>query len=67
MHVGIEGTTPGVEWGKELSLFVEERSSPISREVWVDADNPASCYIWHPWVGPELEAIGESILCLKAV
>ena len=45
MHVGIKGTTTGVEQGKELSLSVEEWSSPISHEAWVDADNPASCYI----------------------
>ena len=30
MHVGIEGTTPGVERGKELSLSVKDRSSPES-------------------------------------
>ena len=46
MHVGIEGTTLGVERGKELSLSVEERSSPVSCEARVDADNPASCYIY---------------------
>ena len=40
MHVGIEGTTPGVEQGKEMSLSVEEQSSPKSHEVWVDADIP---------------------------
>ena len=46
MCVEIKGTTPGVEWGKELSLLVKEQSSPISHEVWVDADNPAFCYIY---------------------
>ena len=40
MHVGIEGSTPGVEWGKELSLSVEEWSSPESHEAWADADGP---------------------------
>ena len=40
MHIGIEGTAPGVEWGKELSLSVEEWSSPKSHEAWVDADGP---------------------------
>ena len=40
MHIGIEGTAPGVEWEKELSLSVEERSSPESHEAWVDADCP---------------------------
>ena len=40
MHVGTEGTTPGVERGKELSLSVEERSSPESRKAWADADGP---------------------------
>ena len=67
MHIGIEGTAPGVERGKELSLSVKEQSSPISHEARVDANNHVSCYIWRPWVGPELEAIGESILHLKAV
>ena len=38
MHVKIKGTTPGVEWGKELSLSVEERSSPKSHSPWADAD-----------------------------
>ena len=40
MHIGIEDTTPGVEQQKELSLSVEERSSPKSREVQVDTDSP---------------------------
>ena len=30
MCIRFEGTAPGVEWGKELSLSVEERSSPKS-------------------------------------
>ena len=34
--------------GKGLSLSVEERSSPVSREAQVDADNPASCYTYMP-------------------
>ena len=40
MCIGIEGTAPGVERGKELSLSVEERSSPESREARADADGP---------------------------
>ena len=40
MRIGIEGTAPGVEWGKELSLSVEERSSPESHKAWADADGP---------------------------
>ena len=40
MCIGIEGTTPGVEWGKELSLLVEERSSPESHKAWADAAGP---------------------------
>ena len=40
MHIGIEGTTPGVERGKELSLLAEERSSPKSHSPWADADGP---------------------------
>ena len=40
MCIGIEGTAPGVEQGKELSLLVEEQSSSKSNEVWVDADIP---------------------------
>ena len=40
MCIGIKGTTPGVGWGKELSLSVEEWSSPISHKAWVDADTP---------------------------
>ena len=40
MHVGIEGTAPGVEQGKELSLSVKEWSSSISHKVWVDTDIP---------------------------
>ena len=40
MHVWIEGTTPGVEWGKEPSLSVEEWSSPESRSPRADADGP---------------------------
>ena len=39
MHVGVKGTTPGVEQGKELSLLVEERTSPESHKVWADADS----------------------------
>ena len=67
MHTGIKGTTPGVGWGKELSLLVKEQSSPISHKMQVDADTPCSVTFWHPWVGLSLEAIGESTLCLKAV
>ena len=40
MHVRIEGTTPRVEQGKELSLLVEEWSSPKSRSLQADADSP---------------------------
>ena len=40
MYIGIEGTTPGVEWGKELSLSVKEQSSPKSRNPQADADGP---------------------------
>ena len=53
MHIGIKGTTPGVEWGKELSLSVEEQSSPESREAWVDTDSLQPVTFWHPWVGPK--------------
>ena len=53
MHIGIEGTAPGVEQGKELSLSVEEQSSPKSHEAWVDADSPQPVTFWHPWVGTE--------------
>ena len=38
MNIEIEGTTPGVEQEKELSLSVEEQSSPESCKVWADAD-----------------------------
>ena len=38
MHVGTEGTAPGVEQGKEMSLLVKEQSSPKSHEVWADTD-----------------------------
>ena len=58
MHIGIKGTTPGVEQGKELSLSVEERSSPESHSLWADADGPQPVTFWHPWVGPILEATG---------
>ena len=41
--------------GKELSLLVEEQSSPESREVWVDADIPQPVFgvpgwapLWKP-------------------
>ena len=67
MHVGTEGTTPGVEQGKELSISVEERSSP----------NPVGCGLTQmahsllhfgvPGWAPDLEAAGESNLHLKAV
>ena len=40
MCIGIKGTAPGVEWGKELSLSVEERSSPKSCSPWADTDGP---------------------------
>ena len=40
MHVGTEGTTPGVEQGKELSLLVKEQSSPESHSPWAGADGP---------------------------
>ena len=39
MHVGIKGTTPGAERGKELSLSVEEQSSPKSHSPQADADS----------------------------
>ena len=38
MCIGIEGTAQAVGQGKELSLLVEEQSSPISHKMWVDAD-----------------------------
>ena len=53
MHVGIEGTAPGVERGKELSLSVEEWSSPKSRSPWADANGPQPITFWCPWVGSE--------------
>ena len=68
MHIRIEGTAPGVEWGKELSLSVEEWSSPKSCSPWADADGPqpvtflvslGGLQIWKPQV--------ESNLHLKAV
>ena len=40
MHVRIKGTAPGVEQGKELSLLVEEWSSPKSRSLRADVDGP---------------------------
>ena len=67
MRIGIEGTAPGVERGKELSLLVEERSSPESHGAWADTDGLQPVTFWHPWVGPNLEAIGGSNLRLKAV
>ena len=67
MCIGIEGTTPGVEWGKEFSLSVEEQSSPESHEVQVDADGPVCYNFGIPGWAPNLEAIGESNLCLNAV
>ena len=42
--LGTEGTTPGVEWRKELSLSVEEWSSPKSHKARADADGPKSTY-----------------------
>ena len=53
MHVGTEGTAPGVEQGKELSLSVEEWSSPKSHRAQADADGPQPVTFWHPLVGPE--------------
>ena len=51
MHIEVKGTTPGVELGKELSLLVEEWSSPKSRKARADADGPQpvtySCHIFH--------------------
>ena len=67
MHIGIEGTTPGAGWGKELSLLVKEWSSPISCEMWINTDTPHPVTFWHPWVGSNLEVIGESTLHSKAV
>ena len=48
MHVGTEGTVPGVEWGKELSLLVEERSLPESRSTRADAGGaqPVTYIYW---------------------
>ena len=40
MHVRIEGTAPGVEQGKELSLSVKEQSSLKSHSPRADADGP---------------------------
>ena len=53
--------------GEELSLSVEERSSPVSHKVWVDTDTPHPVTFWCPWVGTNLEAIGENTLHSKAV
>ena len=50
MHVGTKGTAPGVEWGKELSLSVEEWSSPESHKAQADADGLQPVTFWHPWV-----------------
>ena len=58
MHVGTEGTTPGVERGKGLSLLVKEWSSPKSHSTWADADSPQPVTFWHPWVGSKFEAAG---------
>ena len=51
MCIGIEGTAPGVEQGKELSLLVEEWSSPKSCKVRADAGRPAACYIYAKFGG----------------
>ena len=58
MHIRIKGTAPGVEQGKELSLLVEEQSSPESCSPWADTDGLGPVTFWHPWVGSELEATG---------
>ena len=51
MRIGTEGTAPGVEQGKELSLSVEERSSPESRKARADADGPQPVtYIFPPGI-----------------
>ena len=53
--LGLKGTTPGVEPGKELSLLVEERSSPESHSPWADTDGPTTCYIYKaPGILPNL-------------
>ena len=51
MHVGTEGTTPGVEGGKELSLFVKEWSSPESHSTRADTDGPqpVTYMLSHVW------------------
>ena len=51
MHIRIEGTTQGVELGKELSLLVKEWSSPKSCSPWADADSPQPVKFWATWVG----------------
>ena len=48
--VGIEGTAPGVEQGKELSLSAEEQSSPESHSLQAGTDGPWPITFW---VGPE--------------
>ena len=57
-RVVIEGTAPGVEWGKELLLSVEDGVHPNPVAVRAGADGPRSITFWRPWVGSELEAIG---------
>ena len=66
MHGGIEGTAPGVGWGKELSLSKNgAHPYPIRHRLMQTPLHPVT--FWHPWVGTDLEAIGESTLHSKAV
>ena len=47
--LGPKAHTPGVEQGKELSLLVEEQSSPKSRSMRADTDGPQPVtyvYLW---------------------
>ena len=67
MHIGTKGTVPGVERRKELSLSVEEQSSPKSHKVLADTDGPQPVTFGIPGWALNLEAIGESNLHLKAV
>ena len=56
--VVIEGTAPGVGRGKELLLSAEDgvHPNPVARGL---AQRVRTVTFWRPWVGPELEAIGQ--------
>ena len=66
MRVEIRGAAPGVEWGKELSLLVEEWSSPESHKAWLMQMTHSLLHFGVPGWAPNLEATGKSNLHVKS-